>query len=81
MLITNTGKQIAIRFSTLSCLSFSMSARMRRAQRRAVSPVVMGAMTTPRMASTAPNDPSQLLHILLTKMAGLMDPLASSMAL
>ena len=43
----------------LFCSYFSSSAMMRRAERKAVSPLVMGAATTPSTASTPPTTPSQ----------------------
>ena len=52
------------------------SAAIRRAERKAVSPLVMGAATTPSTAITAPAVPSQLLQIALTSMAGLILPVS-----
>ena len=46
------------------------SAEMRRAERKAVSPLVMGAATTPSTASTAPTPPNQLVQSALTRTAG-----------
>ncbi len=52
------------------------SAAIRRAERRAVSPDVMGAAITPSMARIPPNAPSHPLEISFTRMAGLPLPRA-----
>ena len=58
--------------ATSSLLSFGFwsmrkaSAMMRRALRKAVSPLVIGAATTPRMASMPPTRPSQLRDTMFT---------------
>ena len=41
------------------------------AERKAVSPDVIGAATTPKIANMPPNVPSQLLHIAFTTTAAL----------
>ena len=59
---TNKGAQSNKRLEMLFCSMCSISARMRRAERIAVSPEVIGAAMTPKIASIPPSAPSQSLH-------------------
>ena len=60
------GRLMSRRLPILSCLMCRNSAILRRAPRRAVSPEVMGAATTPRMARMLPTTPSQCLLMAVT---------------
>ena len=64
--MANSGMQILRRLTTGFWSSLRASARVRRALRSAVSPVVMGAATTPRMARMPPMVPSQAVETLVT---------------
>ena len=59
---TDTARRLTM-FFWLQCMK---SAAMSRAQRSAVSPVEMGAATTPSMASIPPNAPSHSIDMLCT---------------
>ena len=59
MEMAKSGRQMKRRLRTGVWSIFSQSATMRRQERKAVSPLVMGAATTPNMANTAPKAPSQ----------------------
>ena len=65
----NKGTPMSRRLGMGRWSSVRPSATIRRAERKAVSPLVMGAATTPRIASTAPNVPSQLLQTNVTTSA------------
>ena len=69
--MAKSGRLTTMRRQILFCLKLAISAEMSRALRKAVSPVVMGAATTPRITKTAPNDPSHELQMALTIIAGL----------
>lgn len=62
----NKGTQMISRLAMGRWSSFSHSATISRALRRAVSPEVIGAATTPSMARTAPASPSQSLQTRFT---------------
>ena len=62
----NIGILIAKRLEMERCSIPIASATIRRALRKAVSPLVIGAATTPSMARMAPATPSQSLHTRLT---------------
>ena len=64
------------RLIILFCLIPIKSAAIRRALRKAVSPEVIGAAMTPRMARMPPNVPSQLCEMVLTMTAGDELPIA-----
>ena len=60
------GMQMSSRLRMLFCSIWKVSATMRRAARSTVSPVVMGANTTPSMASMPPKTPNQLWQMKFT---------------
>ena len=71
MAATNMGTAMEKRFATDFWLTPNASAMIRRAERKAVSPLVMGAATTPNTASTPPNTPSHPVHTFSTTLGAL----------
>ena len=65
------GIQIIRRLTTVFCSICRKSATIRRAERKAVSPEVIGAAITPSIANTPPTAPSHSFVILSTTTAAL----------
>ncbi|MNH42468.1 hypothetical protein D3C79_1041690 [compost metagenome] len=66
----NMGMAMSRRFINGFWVIFRKSATIRRALRNAVSPEVMGRITTPRMARMPPTVPSRLVETSCTTAAG-----------
>ena len=63
----------------LRCSMRMKSAMISRAERKAVSPLVIGAATTPSMASMPPATPSQSLQMIFTTLgADVENPLLAN---
>ena len=63
------GIQISRRLEMLCCSTWKKSATIRRAERSAVSPLVIGAATIPRIARTPPKVPNQSFEIFVATVA------------
>ena len=63
---TNSGTAMYRRFRIGPWSRWRKSAMIRRALRKAVSPLVMGAATTPSRARMPPSTPSQLCETFVT---------------
>ena len=57
------GIHIIKRFATLRCSIWRKSATIKRAERKAVSPLVIGAATMPNIAKILPNVPNHSTEI------------------
>ena len=76
--IKKRGTEINKRFVMLFCSMCRKSATIRRAERKAVSPEVIGAAITPNTANTPPTVPSQFFVIESTITAALLSPIPFS---
>lgn len=63
------------RLEILRCSRCKKSATIRRAERNAVSPEVIGAAITPKTANTPPTVPSHSFVMLSTTTAALFSPI------
>ena len=61
--------QISKRRRILRCSTWKKSATMSRAERSAVSPLVIGAATIPNIANMPPNVPNQSFEISVATFA------------
>ena len=66
------GKHIASLFHFVRCSIWKISAMIRRAERNAVSPEVIGAATTPKTVKIPPTTPSVVPEISFTAQAALL---------
>ena len=66
MATRKSGMHIRSLLEMLRCSMCRKSATIRRAERNAVSPDVIGAATTPRIAKAPPTMPNQPLDMILT---------------
>ena len=71
---------MAKRFHCVRCSMRKMSATISRAERKAVSPDVIGAATTPNSARIPPAMPSVVFEMMLTAHAALLPFAASASA-
>ena len=76
--IKKRGTEIIKRFVILFCSMCRKSATIKRAERKAVSPEVIGAAMTPSTASTPPTAPNQFFVIESTITAALLSPIPFS---
>ena len=74
----NIGTQISNRLTMLCCSTCRKSATIKRAERKAVSPEVIGAAMTPKTANRPPTTPNHSFVIASTMTAALLSDMPCS---